>query len=213
MWAAMSDSSSLRAEESYPQLLPPVAIRWQNHKTEAGWITELLQEGHLTWNISQAHSESKKYTFVVLGSCDVGLVWYHTKAQPNWQNQLGGHPIGTKNPSKIKFSTYFHLNPEKPTYFLFWLTPENLKFCPSPLHPQAWMKKLHRSSLRNIDGDESLKQSQMNFNKLDLKKITEIIKRPPEKKKKKHLFWGVEKAQSRSWRCTQIYNFETFPLS
>jgi len=74
---------------------------------------------------------------------------YVTTPRPSltWENKLTGPPRAPK--VHLKFSALFHLNP-KPTSLPFWLTSRNLRFCCPPLHPQAWVKKLHRSSLINF---------------------------------------------------------------
>lgn len=75
MWTVLSHSSWLR-QSKVPAAPPrPAAIGWQSHKTEAAWITELLQEGRLTWSVSQTQkTENNKYTSVVLSSCEFRFV-------------------------------------------------------------------------------------------------------------------------------------------
>lgn len=92
MWAVTSDSSSLRQRKATCNSSPPAAIRWQSHKTDAAWITELLQEGQLIQNISQTHRGLWKQE---IHFCCVKLLWYggvcyHTKTQSSWQKELGG---------------------------------------------------------------------------------------------------------------------------
>lgn len=85
--------------------------------------TKLLQEGELTWGISQILRSAPRLWF---GACLLPhhMLLHHSPASP--EKTSFGTSKGTKNPPEIKFSTFSHLNPEKPTYLLFWLTSKNL---------------------------------------------------------------------------------------
>ena len=194
MWAVMSHSSWLRQRKA--PAAPPL-LRQSDDRA-----TRLKQPGSLSccrkdsWPGASPRltkdSENKKYTFVVLSFCDLGIVCYHTIAQLTWENKLSGHPKGTKNPSKTKCSTVFHLIPEKPAYLPSVLVnPPDLRFCSFPLHPQAWMKKLHWSSFNKF----SLIVIKVLSKKIKwilvsstFKRMMEIIQRLP-----KNHFWGGKK--------------------
>lgn len=77
--------------------------------------TKLLQEGELTWGISQILRSAPRLWF---GACLLPhhRLLHHSPASP--EKTSFGTSKGTKNPPEIKFSTFFHLNPEKPTAYI-----------------------------------------------------------------------------------------------
>lgn len=142
-WSVDSDESpsGAEAEGRSRSSASPAAIRWQSHKIEAAWITELLQEGQLIWSISQTHSRlcEKEIHFFAFSSYDLGIVCDRTSAQITWEKELSGHPQGTKNHPKSN-APLASTNSRKASLPSVLVKPPNLGFCPFPLHPQAWMR-------------------------------------------------------------------------
>lgn len=83
MRAVLSHSSWLR-QSKVPAAPPrPAAIGQQSRTTEAAWITELLQEGRLTWSVSQTQETLRTRSALLLGSAPVssGLFVTNLNAQ------------------------------------------------------------------------------------------------------------------------------------
>lgn len=71
------------AEQSSTAPPRPAAIGEQSRTTEAAWITELLQEGRLTWSVSQTQKTLRTRSALLLGSAPVssGLFVTNLNAQ------------------------------------------------------------------------------------------------------------------------------------